>query len=760
MHDDSAFIRGLDTVTRSACDQEEHLEPRVPGLTLLGHPDPRRIGERVALVALASGDTVTLSRLEPLFSTPGTALRRPLADPHVSRRPVGLSPASDGGIRLAVAGGRPRIVAGGQPVSTSLTLPAKAVEDGVVLTLADRIVLLLHSVDPTPPRDLARFELVGESASMMALRQQITRVADLSVPALLGGETGTGKELVANAIHRASPRAAAPFVAVNMGALAPNLAAAELFGAAKGAFTGADRTRDGFFVQADGGTLFLDEVGEMAAEVQAMLLRTLETGVVQPLGAARPRRVDVRILAATDAQLEAEIAAGRFRAPLLHRLSGYEIWLPPLRARRDDLGRLLVHFLRQELAAIAEDWRLDGPTTPPWLPAALVERLAAYTWPGNVRQLRNVATQLVIGNRGAAQLRLTAEIQGALGRTWTRAADDRTEPGDEEPDLRPPGPCPPDEPPRPVLKTLLRTGFVDKEADGVDSRQAFQRVLQHERRARALLAEYDGHEIEKRDGFLLLFDRPADAVGFALEYLETAADAREELPAARLGIHVGEVMVRHNAPAEVARGARSREVEGAVITTVTRMRDLAREQQILISRTGADLTKATLSGDHPLANDTVRWLEHGPYQLGDDVVDVCEVGVADTAPFIAPVGVRLDCRPAGDGDRADDPGDDGTPSTTRPRYRSPAAVGEDEILAALRAHAFRVQPTAKALGISRTSLYALIKRIPSLRTARDLTPVEITASLERHGADLDAMAADLEVSRKGLRRRMTQLGMG
>src|SRR6185312_11931949 len=146
-----------------------------------------------------------------------------------------------------------------------------------------------------------------------------------------------------------------------------------------------------------GGTLFLDEIGEMPAEVQVLLLRALEAGEVQPVGAEAPRRVDVRVLAAID--------AGRFRAPLLHRLNGYEIRLPALRERREDFGQLFFAFLRQELDAMGEGGRLDdpGPRGEPWLPAPLAARLAAADWPGNVRQLRNVARQIAIANRGAAQ---------------------------------------------------------------------------------------------------------------------------------------------------------------------------------------------------------------------------------------------------------------------------------------------------------------------------------------------------------------------
>ena len=286
---------------------------------------------------------------------------------------------------------------------------------------------MLHRMPPAPARETDRFGLIGDSAAVAQVRADIRRVADLEVAVLLRGETGTGKELVARAIHRSSARRSRPYLAVNMGAIPPALAAAELFGAARGAFTGADQRRAGYFSQAHGGTLFLDEIGETPAEVQALLLRALETGEVQPLGAEAPRRVDVRVLAATDADLEASIAAGRFRAPLLHRLNGYEIRLPALRERREDFGQLFFAFLRQELEAMGEGERLEdpGPRGTPWLPAPVVARLAAADWPGNVRQLRNVARQIAIGNRGAAEAVLPPAVLGTLERQLEKGSGSR-----------------------------------------------------------------------------------------------------------------------------------------------------------------------------------------------------------------------------------------------------------------------------------------------------------------------------------------------
>jgi two-component system nitrogen regulation response regulator GlnG len=240
------------------------------------------------------------------------------------------------------------------------------------------------------------------------LRQEIARAAPSDVPVLLRGETGTGKELVARALHEHGPRREGPWVAVNMAAIPPQLAAAELFGVEKGAFTGATSRKRGYFQHAEGGTLFLDEIGETPPDVQALLLRALESGEIQRVGAAAASRIDVRVVAATDVDLEARVAEGTFRAPLLHRLAGYPIWLPPLRERREDLGLLFYHFLAEELRAAGGASRLglSSYDAEPWIGASLVARLAIHDWPGNVRELRNAARRTVAANPGPEPARL------------------------------------------------------------------------------------------------------------------------------------------------------------------------------------------------------------------------------------------------------------------------------------------------------------------------------------------------------------------
>jgi two-component system nitrogen regulation response regulator GlnG len=378
----------------------EIVDARVAGLTILYHSSLGRVGERALLTGLASGRTFELSRLEPPFAAPGARDSRPLADHRISRVPVVVRGTSDETVTIECGASRTAVIANGHPVASSMQFSRGDLERGVVLLLGSRIVLLLHLLDPATDAGDSSFGIIGYSAGIVRVRRDIRRVADFPVPVLVCGESGTGKELVARAIHDAGRRRDKPYLAVNLGAVPQALAASEMFGAVRGAFTGAHQDRAGYFQRAQGGTLFLDEIGEAAPELQVLLLRCLESGEIQPVGADRPRPVDVRVVSATDADLQAATEAARFRAPLLYRLSGYVIRIPALRDRREDFGRLLVAFLRRELAAIGEAQVLDDDTQP-WLPAAIAARLAQYHWPGNVRQLANVVRHLVIANRGA-----------------------------------------------------------------------------------------------------------------------------------------------------------------------------------------------------------------------------------------------------------------------------------------------------------------------------------------------------------------------
>jgi two-component system nitrogen regulation response regulator GlnG len=402
MHPDASTV-GLSGTGKGAGTRGEGTPSApLPALTVLHHPDPRRVGDRVFLSEIALGREAAVSRNAPELCRPDRLVGEPLADRHLSRTPIRLRGLADGGIEVSVGESPTSVVADGVPVDGKVGFSSVEVDRGVVLELMGTIVLLLHRLT-IPKGSPPRCGLIGENPSLLAVREDVRRVADLQVPVLLRGETGTGKELVARADHAASPRRSAPFVGLNLAAIPPSLSSSQLFGAVKGAFTGSVASQEGFFRRAHGGTLFLDEIGEAPPEVQVLLLRALETGEIYPVGSSTPLRVDVRIIAATDADLEAKVRSGDFRSPLLHRLAGFEIRLPPLRERRDDIGRLLIHFLRHELARIGEGARLDPASPsfdPRWLPPSLVARLARYDWPGNVRQLRNVARQLVIGSRG------------------------------------------------------------------------------------------------------------------------------------------------------------------------------------------------------------------------------------------------------------------------------------------------------------------------------------------------------------------------
>ncbi len=241
-------------------------------------------------------------------------------------------------------------------------------------------------------------EIIGESAALMDALEMAARAADCDCPVLITGENGTGKELLARAFHRASSRASGPFVPVNCPAIPKELVESELFGHAKGAFTGATNARTGRFMAADNGTLLLDEIGEMELRLQTKLLRVLQDYQVTRVGESRPHQVNVRVIAATNRNLEQMVMQGRFREDLYYRLNVLQVQLPSLRERPEDVPLLVDHFLQE----ISRQRRLPAPTLSP----RVRECLASYSWPGNIRQLRNVVERLVILHRGE-----TVELQ-------------------------------------------------------------------------------------------------------------------------------------------------------------------------------------------------------------------------------------------------------------------------------------------------------------------------------------------------------------
>jgi transcriptional regulator with GAF, ATPase, and Fis domain len=246
--------------------------------------------------------------------------------------------------------------------------------------------------DGLPPEDPEFEDIVHRSRVMKRVILRARRVAPRSVPVLIEGETGTGKELLARAIHRSSLRREKQFVALNCGAISPELVEAELFGHEKGAFTGAAARRKGHFDEADGGTLFLDEVGELPKPAQVKLLRALQEGDILPVGSSRSRKVDVRVIAATNRSLAAEVTAGTFREDLFHRLAVAVLCLPPLRDRREDLV-LLVDYV---LAQVNREGHEQPGFVEKKLSAGARNLLIAHSWPGNIRELQNTLRRAAI----------------------------------------------------------------------------------------------------------------------------------------------------------------------------------------------------------------------------------------------------------------------------------------------------------------------------------------------------------------------------
>jgi DNA-binding NtrC family response regulator len=279
--------------------------------------------------------------------------------------------------------------------------------------LVAQVQALTTADQPDQAPDTADEELVGRTPAMLQVFKTIGRVASAQEPVLILGESGTGKELVASAIHRNSDRAGQPFIKVNCAALSPTLLESELFGHEKGAFTGAVARRVGRFEQATGGTLFLDEIGDLDIELQAKLLRALQTGQFERVGGNETLQVDVRVIAATNRNLAAMIAEQQFREDLLYRLNVVTVELPPLRARAEDIPLLAEHIVRR----LARKYR--------WPQLALapdaVEYLRHQPWPGNVRQLQNVLARAAILVRG--RLILPDDLAGASPTSTATPAD-------------------------------------------------------------------------------------------------------------------------------------------------------------------------------------------------------------------------------------------------------------------------------------------------------------------------------------------------
>lgn len=349
------------------------------GLTIVWHPDTARIGEQCV-----TDGAIGVSRYLPLFQRPGQALAG-LGYMGISRDSVRIVRGADGVLELHPPASRMAVEVNGVEIHAPFTVRHGQVAAGVILGLGRAVLLCLHWMR-TVPTENALPGLLGVGGAAIALRTLVRQAAATDDTVLLLGETGTGKEVVARAIHACSARSARPLVTVNMAALNDALAGADLFGAVRGAYTGATSPRSGFFGEAHNATLFLDEIGNAPVAIQPMLLRVLETGDYRALGARADLHATARVIAATDQALH----AGAFNQALLRRLESFVIHLPPLRARREDIGVLLLHMLGEHPARDA-------------FFAALAARFALYDWPGNVRQLRHVARRCLLALQAGEQ---------------------------------------------------------------------------------------------------------------------------------------------------------------------------------------------------------------------------------------------------------------------------------------------------------------------------------------------------------------------
>lgn len=361
-------------------------------LTIVFHPDLSRIGQQCQ----PETNSIEISRLFPLF---GNGIDdpnpRPLSDPFLSRTPLRLIKKQKDW--LWSSGQSPIQLSTTNNASVNeLAMTAKDLQQGVTVILASRIVLLCHFTTHTNVEFEDNLGLIGVSDNLKRVRNLICKVSSLKTPVLIRGDSGTGKELIAQAIHNTGARKVGKLVSVNIAAVPKELVASELFGSVKGAFTGA-MNRKGCFLEANDGSLFLDEIGEASSEVQVTLLRALETGVVQPVGSDQELELNTRIIAATDADLESLIGQESFKMPLLQRLSGLVIDVAPLNERKADIGCLLAHFLMDALVKTGQVEKIVSPEPQHfnfW--AWFFAQCSNMPWPGNVRQLKNIATQLSV----------------------------------------------------------------------------------------------------------------------------------------------------------------------------------------------------------------------------------------------------------------------------------------------------------------------------------------------------------------------------
>lgn len=366
-------------------------DAKILSLGIIWHKDVGRIGG-IAPLKFDHANTMELSRLTPLFQNLEGGANSPLLDQHLSRSPVVIQRLKNREFKFTLPPKQQLVRINGKLVKDSATVSLDDLDGSIVIVIANSVVLALFESSILSRNNMLRenFGLLGVSKEISFIREMTTRVSKLNAPILIRGETGTGKELVAKAIHQQSPRSNKPMTSVNMAAMIPNLAVAELFGTKKGAFTGASEDRPGLFEQANDGILFLDEIGDTPRDVQPMLLRILEDGELRRLGDEKVRKVNVQIIAATDRSLINPGETSAFNQPLLQRLSGIVLEIPPLKNRRIDIGILIKYFLNIENN---KGNNFDCSN----ISVSTIEALSIYDWPGNIRELRNVLQNIALG---------------------------------------------------------------------------------------------------------------------------------------------------------------------------------------------------------------------------------------------------------------------------------------------------------------------------------------------------------------------------
>jgi transcriptional regulator with GAF, ATPase, and Fis domain len=340
--------------------------------------------ERLRIVVLEGPDAGQTFELDPgapsrflVGTSPACFIR--LSDPTVSRRHAAFEPTTKGAYRLNDLGSTNGTVVDGVRVGEAFVRGGEHVRFGSTAARLDRVTAAEEGPALTNAMRFGR--TFGASVAMRRLYPLCERLAKARVPVVIEGETGTGKEVLAESLHEMSG-GKGPFVVFDCTTVSPQLVEAELFGHVRGAFTGAERNRAGVFEEADGGTLLIDEIGDLELSLQAKLLRVLDRGELRRVGGQQTTKVDVRVLAATRRDLDKEVAAGRFRDDLFHRLAVARIELPPLRERHGDVPLLVRQFVQE----------MGGD---PMLTSEILGRFAEYTWPGNIRELRNLVARFV-----------------------------------------------------------------------------------------------------------------------------------------------------------------------------------------------------------------------------------------------------------------------------------------------------------------------------------------------------------------------------